>query len=447
MSAELDNLIRFPRPQSPRPPALEPGHIRRAEALRLARDKTPSLSASDRESAAGNLHRLLEELRSQSGLSPARIAREAGLGGNGHTDSSKRLHTYTLPPEASEARRDRLSVKATRYFDIASAVARLSGLMEEQLLCRIFEGCSFGVAAATIPDWEQERWSVLTRMLTEMSRAIIHDTDLQGFWRQLGMMQFPYDFETQTFGMGRYSFDHYAVRTGLSDSCICREDAPPIPSVPLARRLMAEPCPVVLHLADGRRLPAAFYFHLVIGLALGPIHGPDDIGPLLQLRSEVEIMTGDGRSIPQDPPFQSRFSPLPRLMIEDTWVQVVDIDGFQEPEPEGRDGGEHHYLGHFEISPALLRKYLAEDDFSLLPERPIPMDTRFPLRFGHGSMGAWLQHDLLDGSLERDLAEVCRSLHEALKLYQDHSRIASLQAEAQAFNRWHRPDTKKEDKA
>lgn len=442
----MDNIFPFPPRRGARTSDMEAGHLRRAGALRLALSSSKVLNVSDRERAAGNLDRLLDELRESHGLARADIARAAGLGGNGETDSSKRLDTYTLPPDASEARKNRLAVKATRHFDFANAMARLSTLPEEVLLCRIFEGCSFGVATEEIPDWEQERWSVLARMLTEMAGSVIQDTDQNGYWSTVGMMQFPYNFETGTFGEGPYSFDQYSIETGLVNNFVCREDAPPVPSVALAIRPMAEPTPVVLRLEGGRSLPVTLRFCLSIHLALGPVHGLAGIGPMLELRSEIDLVMPDGSVCETSHPIHSRFSSPPELFLDGNWVQIVDLEGYTEPEPEGRDGAEHHYLGYYEISPALLRMYLTQEDFRLSPLRFVPHDHRLPLRFEWGSIGASLHHDLLDGSLERDLAEVCRSLHAKMNLFQAKSRSASLAAEAEAFNRWRRtPPAQKQD--
>jgi len=435
----MDNIFPFPPRKTSRPSDMETGHLRRAEALRLALGSSRVLNAADRERAAGNMDRILDELRESHGLRRADIARSAGLGGNGHTDSSKRLDTHTLPPDASESRKDRLAVKAVRYFDLASAMARLSNLPEEVLLCRIFEGCSFGVETEDVPDWEQERWSVLARMLTEMSRAVVHDTDQHGYWATVRMMQFRYDFETGQFGEGPVIYDHVSVGTGLLNSYVCRDDAPPVPSIPLAGRLMADPIPAVLTLEDGRSLPVTLRYILMIHLALGPIHSFAEIGPMLELRSEIAIVLPDGSVCETSRPFPSLYTQPPKVMLDGEWVQIVDVDGCEEPVPEGRESSEHYYLGYFEISPALLRKYLTHDVFPLAPSRPVATDDRLPLRFEWGAVAATLQHDLLDGSLERDLTEVCANMHEDLKQFQAKCRSDSLAAEAEAFNRWRRP--------
>ena len=435
----MDNIFPFPSRKTSMPSGMETGHLRRAQALRLALGSCRVLSALDRERAAGNMDRLLDELHDNHGVARADIARAAGLGGNGDTDSSKRLDTYTLPPHASEARKDRLAVKAVRYFDLASAMARLSTLSEEVLLCRIFEGCSFGVETEELPDWEHERWSVLARMLTEMSRAVVHDTDQRGYWSTVRMMQFRYDFETGQFGEGLVNYDHVSVGIGLSNSFVCRDDAPPVPSTPLAGRLMAAPCPAVLMLEDGRKLPVTLRFALIIHLALGPVHGFAEIGPMLELRSEIEIALADGSVCETSRPFPSLYSLPPKVMLDGAWVQIVYVEGCEEPVPEGREASEHYYLGYYEISPALLRKYLTHDVFPIAPLRPVANDDRLPLRFEWGSVAATLQHDLLDGSLERDLTEVCARLDVALKQFQAKCRSDSLAAEAEAFNRWRRP--------
>jgi hypothetical protein len=111
-----------------------------------------------------------------------------------------------------------------------------------------------------------------------------------------------------------------------------------------------------------------------------------------------------------------------------------------EPEPEGREDAEHGYLRYFEISPIILRQFLTNTTYHFEWLRSIKMEeSGIPLRFEWGSLGALLQRDLLDGSLERDLAELCQTLHRDLKHFQEECRSASLAAEAEAFNRWRRP--------
>jgi hypothetical protein len=436
----MENILPFPKRAAAQSVEIEAGHLRRATSLKKANSTIGVLNASDRERAATNLHHILDDLRRSSGSKKSEVARRAGLGGNGDTDSSKRLDTYTFPPGAPDLRRDRLAVKSARFFDIAAAISGLSGLPEDLVLCRIFEGCSFGVEAATIPDWEEERWSILAMMVTEMSRAVIHDTDMRSYWKTVGMMQFRYDFETRRFGDGRFGYDNFSVQTGLANNFVYWEDAPPVPSVPLFKRPMAEPVDGSLILADGQNVAVSYNYLLVVSLAIGPTHGLSQIGPLLELGSRIEISTVDGHPLPTDVPVRTLSGRPWMISLDGKWSHVVEVFLDAEPEPEGREDAEHGYLRYFEISPIILRQFLTNTTYHFEWLRSIKMEeSGIPLRFEWGSLGALLQRDLLDGSLERDLAELCQTLHRDLKHFQEECRSASLAAEAEAFNRWRRP--------
>lgn len=161
---------------------------------------------------------------------------------------------------------------------------------------------------------------------------------------------------------------------------------------------------------------------------------------MLELGSLIEISKLDGSPLLTDHPVRNLTGRPWMICLDGEWSHVVELVLDAEPEPEGREGAEHDYLGYYEISPIILRQFLTNTTYHFEWLRSIKMEeTSIPLRFEWGSLGALLQLDLLDGSLERDLAEVCKALHRDLKHFQEDCRSASLKAEAEAFNRWRRP--------
>ena len=146
---------------------------KRAAALKAARDARKTFHVADQERAALNLYLLLEKVQRSRGISKRVIADAAGLGGKRHTDSTKRLDPYTLPPNASTSRRSRLAKMPTKYFRFADAIAKLLKEAPAAYLCQIFEGCSFGTDTEFATDCEAHRWSRLASLLRQMAAAVI----------------------------------------------------------------------------------------------------------------------------------------------------------------------------------------------------------------------------------------------------------------------------------
>lgn len=444
----MSNVVKLhPTNQRSNEQGVNQGQLRRAAALQVARSR-PNLDAADQQRAASNLDRLLDQLKQEKGLTRSLVAQKAGLGGNNLTDSTKRLDTYTCPDGASPKRKGRLAKKASRYFDLAKAIADSLGESVEPYLCRIFEGCSFGADAEELPDWDSERWATLSRMISQMAQAVIHDTGLREFWQQVSMMQLTYDAWTEQIGRGHLTYDHFAVETGLLNNWIDFRDSPPIPSLPIARRLMVAPQSGALVLEDGQELAVTFKWHLEIRIALGPTTGGDEIGPMLETRTFFEVLDNDQQPLNFSHPYLSRFSTIPDLIDEDQPRPILEMLGLEEPEPERRMGTENHYLGFEEVSPAILRELLMHDEYPVESLRfnlhtSMNQTNRPQTRFEWGSPAADLYRELLDQSFEKDLSTVCLKLRDQLEACRQEIRERCLVAEAEALNRWQRPNEKR----
>lgn len=443
----MSNVVKLhPANQQSNEKGVNERQLRRAAALRAAMSR-PNLDAADQQRAASNLGRLLDQLKQEKGLTRSQVAQKAGLGGNNLTDSTKRLDTYTCPDGASLKRRNRLAKKAPRYFDLAKAIADSLGESEEPYLCRIFEGCSFGTDAEELPDWDSERWVILSRMITQMAQAVIHGTGLQQFWQQVSMMQLTYNAWTEQIGRGELTYDHFAVETGLVNNGIIFWDSPPVPSLPIARRLMVPPQSGALVLADGQELEATFRWQLEIRIALGPTTAGDEIGPMLEIRTFLEVLDSNQQPFSFSHPYLSGFSVVPDLMDGGQARPILEMRGLEEPEPDPRVGAENHYIGFEEVSPAILRELLMHDEYPVEPLRfnvhtSMNQTNRPQTRFEWGSPASELYRELLDQSFEKDLSAVCLKLRDQLEAYRQEIRERCLVAEAEALNRWQRPNGK-----
>lgn len=419
--------------------------IKRAKALRVSFDQRAAFSIEDQERAAANLHRLLEHLNEDRGLTKRQIAQASGLGGSGDVDSTKRLDPYTLPEGASESRVGRLAKKPGKYFEIAEAIARILEEPTEGYVCQVFEGCSFGTGREFEPDWEDEGWGRLAELLRLMSAAVIRDEDVPKYWLDVVKLNGRYDSKTGQLHQSNSALDSLGCETGLASCSVFPDELPPIPSVLLGQRLMMEPHEDTLVLKGGRQIEAEFSLYLEARLALAPVSQDGLPGPMIEFRSRLDAFSEtEGRIV-----FDNMHSDgsggsdtISSALINGVEVEIAEFPFLDVPEAEWReDSFEHVYFAWEEISPALLRALFGEI------ERPFDMTFRErgdyaqelpPSRFPHGSAGFYLNACLLTGELEKHLAAACRDCADKVALFR-HSlgqRIDEVEAEAEM--RWTR---------
>jgi len=255
-------VLFIPSPTTHRESQTLSTYLRRADNLRNALKAGTRFDSEDQTRLARQLDQVLIERKKIHRLSPAQVAREAGLGGNADDDSSKRLDTYRLPANATEGRKRRIAKKPDRFFDLARAIARLTGESEDALLCHLFEGCSFGSAAEELPDWDTERWQILARLIDDMACAIIRDTDLGAYWQNIARMDVEFDVRTGRFETTWGPCDTYPVHQGLPGGSVCSDETPPVPSVSIARKLTAPPQSGTVVLDGGEEMELIFLLHL-----------------------------------------------------------------------------------------------------------------------------------------------------------------------------------------
>lgn len=444
----MTNIIPFVSPTKHRESQTLSTHLRRADNIRNALRAGARFDSEDQVRVAQQIDRVLVEYKKVHRLSSTKVAREAGLGGNDNDDSSKRLDTYRLPANATEGRKRRIAKKPDRYFDLAKAIAQLTDESEDALLCHLFEGCSFGSAAEELPDWDTERWQILARLIEDMARAVVRDTALGAYWKDIARMDVEFDVRTGRFETTWGPCDTYPLRQGLPGGSVCSDETPPVPSISIARKLTAPAQSGTIVLDGGEEAELMFFLYLEMRLALGPTTSLTQIGPLIEFRSVLEAKDQEDRVITFDNPFNDGSYTLREMRRGDETFEVVQMPDLHFPESEWRDVPEHCYFAWANVSPALLREVLSDSDN---PVEPARLETRFsnekpPVRFEWGSAAAKLHGELLEGTLEDLLTEACWTLKEGFEAYQLKLRVRIMEAEAEARERWRRPSKMSEMK-
>jgi len=434
------------------------GKARRAERLRRALANNAGFNRDDQLRVAGNLQRLLEEMETEFDVKRRDIAQEGGLGGNGDTDSTKRLDTYTLPVGATEKRCNRIAKKPHRYFDIARVIARHRGDPDDLILCRIFEGCSYGSDIEIIDDWEDRSWTMLAEQIHQMAEAVISDVNLPDYWHRVaGMFEVRYNVREGAFANEWTNSSLFELKEGLADNVICSDEIPPVPSAFLARRLQADPVSGALSATDGTEIPVTFRLWLEIRLALGPVNGLSRIGPLLEFRTVLDALDENNSLVTFDNPYTDGSDTIrvarrdgDEIALSSVYVSPFDNGSgpyLDAPQPEYRPSVEwseelsyeHYYFAWRDVSPALLREIFGDESHQYEVSERLLGEYRSnlpPVRFGDGTPGAALQVELLQGVLETALIEECRRLFDGFERYRFDYEARVRAAEAAAQARW-----------
>ncbi len=438
--------------------------VLRADQLRKALNRKANFISEDQIRTARNLHKVISTYRSSGRLDVLSMLKKVGLSGDGGTDSTKRLDTYTLPEDASENRKCRLRKTPAKYFEIAAAIAAEVGEPEAVLLSRVFEGCSYGTDYVPDADWDAENWSRLAELTRLMADSVIRKHGLEEYWRKVEATNGMYDVQQNIVrdGLGSLGVTGILPSYGLAGAGIYFEEIPAVPSVELGRKRASAPIDGSIHVKEGEIIDVKFTFWVELRLALGPVNEVSSIGPLLEFRTvldaaertaEQSILLGyysDKRFTFDNPhtdttdfvstaTFGSEVIPIESLSLED-YDRV--------PYPKFRDGSEHSYFSWKELNPALLRHLLApseegraESFFAkrradgFLGDHP---ENRFP----RNSAAGILHTDLLTGELEKELGEVCDDLAEKVDAHRATKTKQVIEAEADAIARWAKPQAK-----
>lgn len=430
--------------------------IQRADAIRAAVERKEVFPPGDQLQAARNLHRVLEAAKSAGGFSIRNVlsAKDVGLLGNGGTDSTKRLDTYTLPERADDARKARIAKKPQKYWAIANAIAAELKKPAAMLVSQVFEGCSIGTEELPSGDWDSENWARFSEHLNLMTAGVIRDHDVEEYWRKVFSTNGLYDVRSGMFIPGPGPLGYIIFGWGLAGEWTVSDETSPTPSIPLGRRLQGDPVPGQVVLEDAPPIPVSFLLWLEVRLALGPVNDHRSIGPLLEFRTVLEAEDADKRIIRFDNPFTDGTDIIKRAFVGDIDFPVQHLDftnGFPMMGsdfrpiivPEFREDAEHSYFGWREVSPALLRDLLDENTSEsrtpFIPYRRhegVWMEELPPSRFSRASPAGVLNIDLLSGALEAELGVECDRLMGGLDALRAEQDLAIRDAEAKAIARW-----------
>ena len=409
----------------------------RADQIRAAElNKTPFLP-TDQKRVAENLHNLLEDCEKHRRVRNADVVEKANRG-DPELDSTKRLDTYTLPKGANAKRRERLAKKPRRYIDISDALATLADETKDSMLCKVFEGCSFGTDRPFEYDWQALPWERLAALLGDLTAYVIRTTDMQDYWREISQRPGRFDVRTSSFGVGLAPID--GGFTTLIRNPIVSDEIPPIPSVPIVRSLQASPVDGSVSVEGSEWSPAKFLFWRETRLAVGPIR--TGVGPLLETRTVLEAASDKYGLISFDNPFTDGSDTIDQGLIEGTWRPIcIVVDGYVEA--VGRQGVEHSYFIWDEVSAASLRVALTLGPHDIGFENncyvnrdECTMHERPASPFLHPEPAFFVYSSIISGSLERDLAQACRSLVTKLAAHKESMGELIRQGEIAAKLRW-----------
>ncbi|NLR99915.1 hypothetical protein HGP17_24090 [Rhizobium sp. P38BS-XIX] len=407
----MTNVIKFPPQDGNVDPVKANVDSERLERICAAASLKAPFLGTDQKRVAENLHRLIEYYENRVQVRKTDVTVKAGLG-DPELNSTKRLDTYTLPPGANETRRERLAKKPHRYIDISNALASLVDETKDAMLCKVFDGSSFGTERASEYNWQAQPWEKLTALLEDLVEYVIQTTDMEQYWTEVSRLPGWFDVRASSFKAGSIPIDG-GFRT-LIGNPIVSDEIPPIPSVLIVRSLKAPPVDGSVSVADSEWYPARFLFWRETRLAVGRIR--TNIGPLLEMRTVLEASSDEHGAISFDNPFTDGSDKIEKGLIGGTLQPIrVTVDGYVEA--ARRQGVERSYFMWDELSAASLRAALmlgrhdvgfewecyANRDECALHERPVsPFLYPDPALFFYSS--------IISGSLERDLAEACRSL-------------------------------------
>jgi hypothetical protein len=427
----MDNkIISFPRrprrfeQNAAAKAALEAARARKLRVALSSRDAKRNFSELDQETAARNLHSLLEEYKRDHGVRKVDVARRAGLGGDECTDSTKRLYTYTLPDNAGPERRQRLAKKPDGYFGLARALAECASGDESSILCRVFLGCSFGTDEALDFDWETERWEHLARLLMRCAEDAITATGFDTCWREIRALPGSYDVRRGSIHFASGCLHFHALP--LADAVIFVDEVPPLPSIPLARSLQAPPVSGTITLGDDHCEDAEFHFWRETRLAIGPVRALEALGPLLEIRTVLEVQIPDRGRVILDNPFtdgSNEGSDIVREAVVCGNRLPALVAPSAVPAAEYRDSCEHSYFAWKELSPAALRALISPGGFDrsedwqyrhdhVFDRDPdLDSDERPHSWFLDREPAFYIHTSILSGTLERDLRQACEDLN------------------------------------
>lgn len=145
-----------------------------------------------------------------------------------------------------------MAKKPIKYFRIAQAIAQLSGRTEHEVLCQIFEGCSYGSGSSfgAGENWNAIRWGKLTTLIQLMSGSVMARAKTDSYWQTALMVTGAHDPASGELQHSTEPLDSLGVSFGLIGTVAHPADIPPVPSALLAEVELSE-TPIEYHDLSG----------------------------------------------------------------------------------------------------------------------------------------------------------------------------------------------------
>jgi len=170
---------------------IKAAHVEKIKAAFRTADRMQK--RSDRLRAGENLWNILEACE-QRGLRKAKIAQEAGFGGDG--DSTKRLYDYAINPSHADAKKAKLAEKAVQKIEKYLRIVRVAGVLthknEDHYIAQFAQGISIADLSASSADRSapsnedhQNIFADLAELIREISAGIARKYDLARVFRDI----------------------------------------------------------------------------------------------------------------------------------------------------------------------------------------------------------------------------------------------------------------------
>ncbi|MGQ9372151.1 hypothetical protein [Azospirillum sp. ST 5-10] len=398
----------------------------------------------------------------------ADAAKEAGAQISDLPEGLPRIHHYMVrskadltDPKVMKSERERLSLRAKCFMDLAEAVARMAGFDPVDAKASVFERTSLWRNAELRQRGDElhEGSFMLAMLIEEMSQRIARDTGLAELFRRARQVPGRWDLLDETFLPGGDACLPQPAYQGWFEAW---EEAPPLPSVPLVRiphatlraEILIDPPVRTDEEGEGTPVEAEVLVHREILLCLGPTTAPDRIGPMFESRAHVEArIAGTGPAIPLSP--SCTLWPIVcgdpvRLMIDGEWHRAVfrmpPAYALAEPDPmmwnftpldADRQHAENYYVSWTPVD---------ADHIGLWLDRSASRDGVPCLPAGGEGEGAtWFPRSrsahhvetaLRNGVLEGALKDAVARLRDALDRREQEWRTAASAATQELIAKW-----------
>lgn len=392
---------------------------------------------------------------------------------------TKRLDRYRLrsdlAPEEARARSGKLMKQVNGYLKVAETIARLIGRDPDTLKLAVLAGTTWMSRSSSWSATEDPRADHLAVELAEMCRTIARRTQLKALLERTLRVPGRWDLLEGRFAAN--TIDKFAsVQPCLQHSAFVDwyehwTEAPPLPSVPLARYVHSifyldariensgrtEPLRGDAALSTdfaGRTETVAFELSREIRLALGPLNDTDSIGGMFETRAHVRMLRFEGATAGRettvsfheltpnmtlktaDDPLTTIPPAVFQTLIGGSWHRVATTSSFDEaevdlfdlspgadparwsPDPRRTPGWiEHWYLHWRSITPSDVKWWFdkpagTNNAVATLYEGP---RSDAPIWYARGTVAHDVERGLANGGLEAALTAAVVQMKQALE--------------------------------